>query len=226
LTDGIWTSCFDIAQNGTMFSVQLAERVKVSAIRMVFQNHQHFQRMNVFVDEQTCHYNGQLPETGALELHCTQQPMGSRLRIQIWSLQFPLAICEVQAFSTESENKLCGTPVPPLNGFIRDGTADEFRFSCHSNFVLVGSEVTRCVDGRWTHETPKCVSNNGGCAALPNLHNGHIAYDKSPVENRYPNSTTATYFCSDRYNFIGNGSRYCRDDGTWSGDDSFCQCEE
>ena len=180
--------------------------------------------MNIFVDDQTCHYNDRLPETGALELHCTQQPMGSRLRIQIWSLQFPLAICEVQAFSTESENQMCGTPVPPLNGFIRSSVADEIRFSCNSNFFLVGSEVTLCVDGHWTHEPPKCVYrlNDGGCTALPHLKNGIIHYSQSPVNDQHSHSTEAKYVCLSNYLLIGNQVRTCTVNGSWTGLHSIC----
>jgi Sushi repeat (SCR repeat) len=217
-------TCFDIPQNGTELFVQLPERVEISSIRIIFRNPEHFQRMEIFVDDRTCHFDSKLPGE-AVHLNCSQQPIGNRIKIQIWITQLQLAICDIQAYASKMRSQLCGIPPAPLNGYIRNETAEEFKFFCDSKFHLNGSDTTRCVDGRWSSETPKCVSINGGCAALPNLQNGHIAYDTSPVENRYPKSTTATNFCSDRYNLNGNGSRYCRDDGTWSGVDSFCQCE-
>ena len=214
-------TCFDIPQNGTELFVQLPERVEISFIRIIFRNPEHFQRMEIFVDDRTCHLDSKLPGE-AVHLSCSQQPIGNRIKIQIWVTQLKLAICDIQAFSSKMTSQPCGIPPSPLNGYIRNETSDEFKFFCDSTFHLDGSDTTRCVHGRWSSETPMCTIR---CATLPNLQNGHIAYDSSPVGNRYPKSTIATYFCSDRYNLIGNGSRYCRDDGTWSGVDSFCQCE-
>ena len=66
--------------------------------------------MNIFIDDQSCDFNGPIPETGALAVRWPEQLTGSHVEIKNWSLQYPLAICETQAYSDDIENKILRNP--------------------------------------------------------------------------------------------------------------------
>ena len=226
LTDRNDSSCLDIPHNETTLFALLAERVEISFIRFVFINEKCLLWINIFVDDQTCHFNGSIPETGVITVNCAEQLTGSHVEIQIWSLQCPLTICEIQAYSDDFDNKLCGIPAAPLNGFIRNQSADQFKFVCDVNFDRMGPEFTRCVNGSWSNETPKCINrptwmtHSNSCMALPHLENGLVQYSGSSVNDEYP--TSAKYSCSTGYTLIGNETRYCID-GSWTGQQSICK---
>lgn len=94
------------------------------------------------------------------------------------------------------------------------------QFSCDKGYTLTGSTSRTCnSDGRWTGTPPQC--NAITCSALPKPSNGsRLGCAGTTVE--YFN-TVCSFFCHPGYDPIGSASRKCLENGTWSGQNFFCQ---
>ena len=59
------------------------------------------------------------------------------------------------------------------------------------------------------------------CADLPNFTNGVITY--SPASSPRLENTVATHTCSMGLDLLGESTRTCQNDRTWSGMEPYCQ---
>lgn len=64
------------------------------------------------------------------------------------------------------------------------------------------------------------------CTELPSPANGTISYDAGSPGARPANLTTALYNCDPGYNLLGNNTRSCQVNETWSGDTPTCESKE
>ncbi|XP_072049129.1 uncharacterized protein [Amphiura filiformis] len=120
----------------------------------------------------------------------------------------------------------CPALTQPDNGWILEGTTFTFgsnaSFICNPGYVLYGSETIKCQDdGTWTNVPPVCGLFNRpiqepGCPKLTRPENGYH-FD---LGNGY--GMFNHFLCRDGYGLKGDSQRYCRDNGTWSGEPAEC----
>ena len=114
-------------------------------------------------------------------------------------------------------------------------------YTCDPGFILVGEPTRICRDnGTWSDEEPTCeckllsplhilflnmhllLYNIYYCLAimcppLPDIDNGVVDWSGlSP-------GGVATYTCDPGFILVGEPTRICRDDGTWSGEEPTCE---
>ncbi len=116
----------------------------------------------------------------------------------------------------------CDVLASPKNGNVTPTTAAAggvATYSCDAGYSLAGNggSATRTCqsDGTWAGSAPTCVANP--CA--PNLTtpaNGSVSRTSGATGD------LATYGCSGGYTLVGNATRVCQTDGTWSGTDATC----
>jgi cysteine-rich repeat protein len=89
-------------------------------------------------------------------------------------------------------------------------------FTCNSGYNRSGPASRTCqADGSWSGSATSCVIVD--CGVLPPVINGSVST---------PNGTTfgaaAAYTCSSGYQRVGDASRSCQADGSWSGAAPVC----
>ena len=104
----------------------------------------------------------------------------------------------------------CSSLFSPLFGYV-DFNGTQAVFSCRSGYLLVGSRVLVCrVTEEWSGEAPTCVKNRTFCPLLSAPEDGQVS-----VRSRTFGST-ATYSCDTGKTLVGERTRTCLSDGTWS----------
>lgn len=131
----------------------------------------------------------------------------------------------------------CGTLANIENGQVdvRGTTIGSIaRYSCFFGFLLAGNPVRTCRnDGTWSGSAPFCrrmfVLH---CYSIVYCDFSSVAVDcgdlKDPVNGKVDFTTTgfgaiARYRCSKGFRIVGDNSRTCKSDGTWSGSAPICQ---
>jgi len=112
----------------------------------------------------------------------------------------------------------CGPPTPPSHGSA-DAPDTTFgasaTYRCDAGYDLVGDMTRTCqADGSWSGTTPMCLL--GDCGPLVSPENGTVSASSTTV------GSTATYACDTGYRLVGDSSRSCRADGSWSGSAPSC----
>ena len=127
--------------------------------------------------------------------------------------------------------------------FVSDDHAvegDIATYECLSSFFLVGTASRICQsDGTWSGSAPVCeeiistwisscvieslpLINPHAviveCPELLNPTNGFVLVNNNPVEG-----DIALYDCSSSFILVGNDTRVCQSDGTWSGSEPVCE---
>ncbi|HJL19970.1 MAG TPA: hypothetical protein RMH99_30175 [Sandaracinaceae bacterium LLY-WYZ-13_1] len=112
----------------------------------------------------------------------------------------------------------CGAPPMPTNG---TATASETTFgatathTCDAGYDLVGDMLRTCLaDGTWSGSTPMCLI--GDCGPLVSPENGTVTASSTTV------GADATYACDTGYDLVGDATRTCQTDGSWSGSAPTC----
>ncbi|XP_074620011.1 sushi, von Willebrand factor type A, EGF and pentraxin domain-containing protein 1-like [Acropora palmata] len=113
----------------------------------------------------------------------------------------------------------CGNPGVPANGN-KNSTSYKYgnsvKFECNSGYSLQGSEVRTCqTNGLWTGTQPICQIVNCGDPGTPA--NG-IRYGDS-----FTYQSSIFIECDPGYKLVGDLTRTCQADGTWSGSQPTCQ---
>ena len=124
--------------------------------------------------------------------------------------------------------------------------------SCVAGYSLVGeSERTCLTNGNWSGSTDPavcqgtfdsvkimyictlCVKVYGllfntviTCSGSISLLNGTISFNHSGFSSGKPIGTVAAYSCDTSHVLIGNNTRTCHGDGTWSGTEPTCECNQ
>lgn len=115
----------------------------------------------------------------------------------------------------------CGILGVPDNGdmnYITGSTlyGHAVKFSCDTNFTMVGTETRICGDfGQWNGTQPKCEVTD--CGALQDPSNGYV--DTSSGATVY---NIATYSCKEGYNLVGLTTRRCLVNGSWENTPPVC----
>ncbi|XP_077451119.1 CUB and sushi domain-containing protein 1-like isoform X2 [Stigmatopora argus] len=87
---------------------------------------------------------------------------------------------------------------------------------CKRGFYLLGSALLTCLhDGRWDKPTPRCLGISCGDPGVPpNM--------IMPVTHSWAYGSVLQYSCVPGGTLVGNTTRHCQEDGTWSGVPSYC----
>ncbi|XP_078575827.1 uncharacterized protein LOC144861701 [Branchiostoma floridae x Branchiostoma japonicum] len=118
----------------------------------------------------------------------------------------PVAISGVQ----------CPALAVPDNGVLNGGNSyqDVVQFTCNHGYQLIGDSSRTCqADGTWTGAAPTCIGVQ--CSTLTAPENGAVNGG-----NSYQNVVLFT--CYHGYQLIGDSSRTCQADGTWTGANPTC----
>ncbi|XP_033108294.1 C4b-binding protein alpha chain-like isoform X2 [Anneissia japonica] len=113
----------------------------------------------------------------------------------------------------------CVSPSAPLHGNFRVNDPDmkhnsEASFYCDSMYTLVGSSTSRCSDGSWEEDSPKCKAP---CENPIAPTNGSFTVDDIHLKH----NTKASFSCAPKYTITGSSISQCSD-GSW--DTDFPEC--
>ena len=106
----------------------------------------------------------------------------------------------------------------PVNGQVNITTSEQLdaHYSCDVGFRLVGYPKQTCIaDGTWTGAQPTCVRVL--CDRLFRPFWGEVYFS-----NGFNYSSVATYSCGVGQTLVGQETRVCQENGTWSGDAPLC----
>lgn len=115
----------------------------------------------------------------------------------------------------------CGSPDKSELSIILDKdyrVGKEIRYECPIGFKLEGSENRKCLpDGFWSDSPPSCKYVT--CGTLPDIHRGKVLFitKDSQGNGRTNFNATAKYSCDKDYTLVGNETRTCLGNGSWSG---------
>ena len=171
---------------------------------------------------------------------------------ETWSVEEPtcerklLSPLHVYCSTTSTYCYCVAIMCPPLpdidNGMVEwSGLSPEdvATYTCDPGFILVGEPTRVCRDDEtWSGEEPTCerkllsplhvycstTSTYCYCLAimcppLPDIDNGVVDWSGlSP-------GGVATYTCDPGFILVGEPTRICRDDGTWSDEEPTCECK-
>ncbi|KAL2083424.1 hypothetical protein ACEWY4_021197 [Coilia grayii] len=88
-------------------------------------------------------------------------------------------------------------------------------YHCKRGFYLLGSSVLSCQsNGLWDRSLPKCLPISCGDPGAP----PHATL----LGKRFTHGAVVHYSCGQGRTLIGNSSRYCQEDGRWSGSPPYC----
>ncbi|XP_035699721.1 uncharacterized protein LOC118432292 [Branchiostoma floridae] len=110
----------------------------------------------------------------------------------------------------------CPALAVPDNGVLNGGNSyqDVVQFTCNHGYQLIGESSRTCqADGTWTGAAPTCIGVQ--CSTLTAPENGAVNGG-----NSYQNVVQFT--CYHGYQLIGDSSRTCQADGTWTGANPAC----
>ncbi|XP_068694975.1 sushi, von Willebrand factor type A, EGF and pentraxin domain-containing protein 1-like isoform X1 [Montipora foliosa] len=124
--------------------------------------------------------------------------------------------------SSVCDAKECGPLSIPLNGSMsgrQTSFPNEISFSCDEGFILHGSAVRWCkANGSWSGNQTTCAARN--CGSLPVPTNGSSFGDLTTFPNKI------IFSCDDGFNLMGSVVRRCLANGTWSGNQLFCEARD
>lgn len=126
----------------------------------------------------------------------------------------------------------CGHPCP--GGSCRNGDVSPpvfnfpggVKFTCKQGYHLVAHDdqywdpknTVYCKsDGKWSRPAPKCVEVR--CPQPPPIGNGQV----SPQQPIFRENDVVQYTCNQPYTLVGDATRRCQNNVTWSGDEPTCE---
>lgn len=96
------------------------------------------------------------------------------------------------------------------------GTSVEY--VCEEGYELTGSKVRHCLsEGTWDTPSPNC--DPVICRQPVEISNGNVTVDTVFYGG------VVKYYCVEGYELIGNSSRFCQADKTWSGEEPYCSMQ-
>ena len=88
---------------------------------------------------------------------------------------------------------------------------DRASYTCNSGYELVGQSTRTCQsNGQWSGDAPTCTQIV--CRNLSNPPNGRVSLSIGVFIG-----SRATYTCNRGYSLVGDSTRVCQNDGTWTG---------
>ncbi|KAL9960408.1 hypothetical protein ACROYT_G033860 [Oculina patagonica] len=128
-------------------------------------------------------------------------------------------------FIVQVAKKSCPALQPPVHGSITslscgNSFGSQASFSCDTGYRMNGSSQGACeADGTWSGNSTIC--NAIRCPSLPIPTNGFKNNCVNVVSEPY--DTQCSFSCNVGYNLTGSPVRRCLENGTWSGEPSYCQ---
>uniref|UniRef100_A0AAZ3P372 CUB and sushi domain-containing protein 1 n=1 Tax=Oncorhynchus tshawytscha TaxID=74940 RepID=A0AAZ3P372_ONCTS len=112
----------------------------------------------------------------------------------------------------------CGHPGNPANGRTNGSEFnlnDVVNFTCSTGYQLHGASRAQCrMTGQWSNPLPVCRAISCGDPGTP---------PQAIMSGRkFTNGAVVHYTCSHGRALIGNATRYCQEDGRWSGPQPYC----
>ncbi|RWS28807.1 CUB and sushi domain-containing protein 3-like protein [Leptotrombidium deliense] len=115
----------------------------------------------------------------------------------------------------------CGSPDKHLNSTILEKdyrVGREITYKCPVGHKIVGNELRLCQsDGFWSGSPPNCVYVN--CGPLSDIEHGRVFFVN---QSRTTFNATSKYVCDSEYSLVGNESRMCLGNGSWSDKEPKC----
>ena len=115
----------------------------------------------------------------------------------------------------------CGSPDKKENSTINDKdyrVGKSITYKCPVGHRIDGSMIRDCQsNGFWSDSAPTCVYVN--CGPLTNIEHGHVEYLN---ESRTTYNSTVKYVCEENYSLVGNLTRTCLGNGSWSDNEPKC----
>lgn len=115
----------------------------------------------------------------------------------------------------------CGSPDKQENSTIveRDyRVGREITYRCPVGHKVDGNETRKCMsDGFWSGSAPPCKFVD--CGVLPDIHRGRVVFLN---DSRTSYNATVQYICDRDFTLVGNETRVCLGNGSWS--DSTPRC--
>lgn len=114
----------------------------------------------------------------------------------------------------------CPGLVPPLHGDLSrtsSSVGGVATYTCLPGYGTPTPATRTCqADGTWSGTEPKCLAVN--CGAPPKPENGSVDASSTTFESQ------ATYACDPNFGMVGDETRTCQANGTWSGSAPTCKC--
>ena len=114
----------------------------------------------------------------------------------------------------------CSTLSDPSNGRVSqqgNNPGDRASYTCNSGYELVGQSTRTCQNnGQWSGVAPTCTQIV--CRNLSNPPNGRVTLSIGVFIG-----SQATYTCNRGYSLVGDSTRVCQNDGTWTGRAPICR---
>jgi hypothetical protein len=116
----------------------------------------------------------------------------------------------------------CPSLVPPLHGDLSKTSSNVggvATYTCLSGYGTPTPATRTCqADGTWSGTEPSCAAVN--CGALSKPANGGVEAPSTIFEDK------ATYACDPNFELVGDATRTCQANGTWSGTAPTCKCAQ
>ncbi|CAI5776556.1 Uncharacterized protein PODLI_1B000996 [Podarcis lilfordi] len=107
--------------------------------------------------------------------------------------------------------KHCKAPANIRNGSIIDDLLEEYHhgdqveYECNIKFVMTGSKIIECVDGKWT-SVPSCTVEEKKCGPPPSIPNGHAA---GTLREEYIHGEDVEYECEENFVIVQTSLARC-----------------
>lgn len=118
----------------------------------------------------------------------------------------------------------CGELNPPENGYIVQDVSglfgDKVRFACHNGFVLVGANISRCLDtGKWEKPAPKCTAPTCPVPTIQPPNTLSVAFNNAV----FVAGDKTAFKCEPGFQATGDLSIECLSNGSWSVSSGSCK---
>ncbi|MGH0144612.1 UNVERIFIED_CONTAM: hypothetical protein FKN15_003784 [Acipenser sinensis] len=115
----------------------------------------------------------------------------------------------------------CGHPGNPTHGRTNGSELnlnDIVNFTCNTGYIIQGASRAQCrASGQWSNPLPTCRAISCGNPGKPP--------NAILTGNKFTYGAVVYYSCSGNRTLIGNGTRFCQEDGHWSGSLPECSGE-
>ncbi|KAI1288488.1 CUB and sushi domain-containing protein 3 [Halotydeus destructor] len=115
----------------------------------------------------------------------------------------------------------CGSPDKRENSTILEfdyRIGRDITYRCPTGYKVDGNETRKCqADGFWSSVAPSCQYVD--CGVIPDISKGRVVFLN---DSRTSFNATALYKCDRDYTLVGNETRVCLGNGSWSGSEPKC----
>uniref|UniRef100_A0A8C5D222 CUB and Sushi multiple domains 1 n=1 Tax=Gouania willdenowi TaxID=441366 RepID=A0A8C5D222_GOUWI len=137
-----------------------------------------------------------------------------------WSGITPVCVRKyLKSIFSVRQSITCGHPGNPANGRTNGSEFnlnDVVNFTCNRGYILSGNARAQCrLNGQWSSPLPSCKGISCGDPGVPP--NTVVSGTRS-----WTYGSVLQYTCLPGALRVGNSTRHCQEDGTWSGPPPYC----